>query len=509
MFDFDPTMVSWARAQFALTAMYHWIFVPLTLGLACLLAFFETIYVRTGNEEWKRLTRFWMTLFAINFAIGVATGIILEFEFGTNWSNYSWMVGDIFGVPLAIEGILAFFLEATFFAVMFFGWDRVSKGQHLFATWMVAIGSNLSAMWILIANAWMQHPVGMDFNPDSARFEMNNFFELFSPVAFAKFTHTTSSSFMVGSLFVIAISSFYLLKGRHIKMAKRSILVASVFGLLAGAFAGMTGDESAHQVAQDQPMKLAAFEGLYEGERQAGLVAVGLLHPAKQVGDDNDPFLFQVKIPGALSFLANRDLNSFVPGIKDLIVGNPQEGIVGVENKMVRGKLAVGALQDYKQAKKTGDAAMAAVSLQTFKQHQEVLGYGHLKEAGDAIPPVAITFYAFHLMVMLWGLFMLLFGLFLYFTLKNSLTEQKLLLLTGSTSFILALMCSQAGWVVAEVGRQPWAIQGLLPVSAATSNITASNVQTTFAMFCVIFTLLLIAEVKIMLKQIHIGPEEK
>jgi cytochrome d ubiquinol oxidase subunit I len=373
----------------------------------------------------------------------------------------------------------------------------------------VAVGSNLSAVWILIANAWMQHPVGMNFNPDSARFEMTNFFDLFSPVAFAKFTHATSSSFMVGSLFVIAVSSWYLLQGRHLKMAKRSILVASVFGLLGGAFTGLTGDESAHQNAQDQPMKLAAFEGLYQGERQAGLVVAGLLRPDKQVGDAQDPFLLQIKVPGILSFLANRDLDSFVPGIKDLIVGNPQEGIVGVEEKMVRGRLAVNALQEYKQAQKTREAGREASSLQAFKEHQEFLGYGHLQEATEAVPPVALTFYAFHLMVMLWGLLMLFFGLFLYFSLKNSLVERKVLLLAGTVSFILALLASQAGWVVAEVGRQPWAIQGLLPVSAATSNIAAHNVQTTFAMFCLIFTLLLIAEVKIMLKQIHIGPEEK
>jgi len=202
------TMVNWARAQFALTAMYHWLFVPLTLGLSFLIAFFETFYVKTGNAAWKKITKFWMTLFGINFAIGVATGIILEFEFGTNWSNYSWMVGDIFGAPLAAEGIFAFFLEATFFAVMFFGWDRFSRRAHLFSTWMVAIGSNLSALWILVANGWMQYPVGMRFNPDSARFEMQNFWDmLFSPVAICKFTHSTTSGFLLASLFVIAISS--------------------------------------------------------------------------------------------------------------------------------------------------------------------------------------------------------------------------------------------------------------------------------------------------------------
>jgi len=223
------TSVDWARAQFALTAMYHWIFVPLTLGLSFLVAFFESIYVKTGNEEWKKLTRFWMTLFGINFAIGVATGIILEFQFGTNWSNYSWMVGDIFGAPLAVEGIFAFFIEATFFAVMFFGWQRTSKGFHLFSTWMVAVGSNLSAVWILVANGWMQSPTGMTFNPDKARFEMESFWDVaLAPIAVQKFTHTTSSAFLLSSLFVIGISALFLLQKRHQKMARRSMVVAAV-----------------------------------------------------------------------------------------------------------------------------------------------------------------------------------------------------------------------------------------------------------------------------------------
>jgi len=191
MENIDLSLVDWSRAQFALTAAFHWLFVPLTLGLSVIMAIMETIYVRTGNPEWKRITKFWMTLFAVNFAIGVATGLILEFEFGANWSNYSWFVGDIFGAPLAIEGILAFFLETTFIAVMFFGWNKVGKRAHLTATWLVAFGANFSALWILVANAWMQYPAGMRFNPDTARNEMINFWEvLFSPVAINKFFHT-------------------------------------------------------------------------------------------------------------------------------------------------------------------------------------------------------------------------------------------------------------------------------------------------------------------------------
>jgi len=508
MGEIDLGLVNWSRAQFALTAMYHWIFVPLTLGLSFLCAFFESIYVKTGREEWRHLTRFWMTLFGINFAIGVATGIILEFEFGTNWSNYSWMVGDIFGAPLAIEGIVAFFLEATFFAVMFFGWDRVSKGFHLFSTWMVAIGSNLSALWILVANGWMQAPTGMAFNPETVRFEMQNFWEvLFSPVAIAKFTHTTSSSFLVGAMFVIAISSYYLLKRRHVEMAKKSILVASVFGLFSFAYVGLTGDESAYSNAETQPMKLAAYEGLFDGETRAGIVAFGIMNPAKGVGDDKETFLFDIKIPYVLSFLANRSFDSFVPGINDLVFGNKDEGIVGVGEKITLGKMALSDLISYKEAKAGGDAVAAEAALTKFKVNQDYLGYGYLDKPEEAVPPVQTTFYAFHIMVFLAVYFGLICLAYLVYGIKDTIEQKRWLLPLGILSFFLALVASQAGWVVAEVGRQPWAIQDMLPVTVATSNIGKGNVMATFWMFAGLFTLLLLAEIKIMLRQINKGPE--
>ncbi len=507
--QFDPGMVNWARAQFALTAMFHWIFVPLTLGLSFLCAFFESIYVRTGNPQWKSLTRFWMKLFGINFAIGVATGIILEFEFGTNWSNYSWMVGDIFGAPLAIEGIVAFFLEATFFAVMFFGWDRVSKGFHLFSTWMVAIGSNLSALWILIANGWMQFPVGMKFNPDAARFEMQNLFDvILSPVAISKFTHTTTSSFILASMFVISVSCWYLLKKRHTLMARRSIIVASVFGLLAALFTAGTGDEAAYSVAQRQPMKLAAFEGLWQGEQDAGLVAAGVINPYKKPGDSEKAFSLELRIPGLLSLLANREAGSFVPGINDLVYGNTEQGITGAAQRMEKGKMAIDALAAYKKARKKGDAPAMEQALSLFDQYKAHLGYGYLKAPEEAVPPVAISFYSFHIMVILGTFFILLCALFLLLGVKDWLEGRTLLHLIGLVSFFLAFAASQAGWVVAEVGRQPWAIQDLLPVTVARSNLTTGTVQTTFFMFLVTFTVLLLAEVRIMLKQIAKGPEE-
>jgi cytochrome d ubiquinol oxidase subunit I len=501
-------MVNWARAQFILTAMYHWIFVPLTLGLSFLCAFFETLYVKSGKEEWKILTKFWMTLFGINFAIGVATGIILEFQFGTNWSNYSWMVGDIFGAPLAIEGILAFFLEATFFAVMFFGWNRTSKGFHLFSTWMVAIGSNLSALWILVANAWMQRPVGMVFNPESARFEMQNFWEvLFSPVAIAKFTHTTSSSFVVGSLFVITVSSYYLLKGRHVGMAKKSIIVASVFGLLSSVFTAFTGDESAFANGTYQPMKLAAYEGLYEGARGADIVALGVLTSGKRLGDGQKPFAFEVSLPKGLSILAKRELNGFVPGIRDLVYGNEAEGIEPAAAKIEKGKAAIADLAAIKAADKAGDMAAKAAALERFKVNQDYLGFGYLDSPEELVPPVASSYYSFHGMVYLGSFFILLLMLYLYFSYKETLEDKTWLLVLGLFSFFLALIASELGWVVAEVGRQPWAIQNLMPVKVATTNIAKGNVIATFSIFFLLFAVLLIAEVKIMLKQIKTGPE--
>ncbi len=506
---FDLGTVNWARAQFALTAMYHWIFVPLTLGLTFLCAFFETIYVKTGKEEWKELAKFWMKLFGINFAIGVATGIILEFEFGTNWANYSWMVGDIFGAPLAIEGIAAFFLEATFFAVMFFGWDRVSKGFHLFSTWMVAIGSNLSALWILVANGWMQFPTGMTFNPDTARFEMQNFFDVvLSPYAISKFTHATTSGFALSSLFVIAISSYYLAKKRHVLMAKRSIAVAAVFGLVSSLMLAFTGDEAAFIDAKHQPMKLAAMEGLWNGQTAAPIVAFGLVNGMKEPGDYNEPFIFEFHVPGILSLLANRKIDSFVPGINDLVFGNKNQGITGAAEKIEKGRLAVKYLAEYKEAQKSGDLARASSALNRFNLHKSYLGYGHLQAPKDIVPPVSITFYSFHIMVAVGTGMILIFFLYLAFTARGTLEKQTWLYPLGFIFFLLAFMAGEAGWVVAEVGRQPWAIQDLLPVTVARTDIPSSNVKLTFFMFFVTFTLLLIAEVRIMLKQIQIGPKE-
>ncbi len=518
MENFDFSLVNWSRAQFALTAMYHWLFVPLTLGLSYIVAIMETIYVRTGKEEWKRITKFWMTLFGINFAIGVATGIILEFEFGTNWSNYSWFVGDIFGAPLAIEGIMAFFLESTFIAVMFFGWNKVNKKFHLLSSWLVAFGASLSALWILVANGWMQFPAGMHFNPDTARNEMLNFWEvLFSPVAINKFLHTITSGYVLASIFVIGVSSWYILKKRETALAKKSIAVASIFGLLSGIFLVWTGDGSAYQVAQKQPMKLAAMEGLYEGESGAGLIAVGVLTPGKEYDDDKDPHIMKIEIPKLLSFLGYRSLDAYVPGIKDIIEGGYE--IVGedgtksialsAQEKIDRGKLAINALAAYTKAKEAQDTNEANTQLTILKDNFQYFGYGYFNDVKSLIPNVPIAFYSFRIMVGLGFFFLLLFALHIYLLYKNKITKHKWLLIISLFTIPLAYVASEAGWVVAELGRQPWVIQDIMPTMAAVSHIDSSVVQITFWMFAVTLSVLVIAEIRIMISQIKSGPKEK
>lgn len=504
----DVSLVDWSRAQFALTAMYHWLFVPLTLGLSFIVAIMETIYVKTGNEEWKRITKFWMTLFGINFAIGVSTGIILEFEFGTNWSNYSWIVGDIFGAPLAVEGIVAFFLESTFIAVMFFGWNKVGKKFHLTSSWLVAIGSNLSALWILVANGWMQFPTGMHFNPDTARSEMLDFWAvLFSPVAINKFLHTITSGYVLASLFVIGVSSWYVIKKRELLFAKRSMVVGAAFGLMAALFLAVTGDGSGYQIAQKQPMKLAAMEGLYKGKESAGLSVVGVLNHSKKVGDAQDDHNFKIEIPYALSFLAHRDPNAFVAGVEDLVYGNAARGIIPTQEKIDKGKIAVQALADYKTAKKEGNTEKQKESLALFNANIQYFGYGYIEKPEDIVPNVPLVYYSFRIMVGLGGFFILLFMLILFFSYKKTIENKKWILRIALLSIPLGYVASQLGWVVAEVGRQPWAIQDLLPVGMSTSHLNTGSVQITFFLFAVLFTALLIAEIGIMIKQIKSGPK--
>ena len=493
--NIDTSLIDWSRAQFALTAMYHWLFVPLTLGLAMIMGLMETFYVVTGKEFWKRTAKFWMKLFGINFAVGVATGLILEFEFGTNWSNYSWFVGDIFGAPLAIEGILAFFMEATFIAVMFFGWNKVSKRFHLASTWLTGIGATLSAWWILVANAWMQYPVGMAFNPETVRNEMVDFAAVaLSPMAVAKFFHTVLSGWVLGAVFVVGVSCWYLLRKREIEFAKASIKVAAVFGLAASLRVAWTGDISGVQVAKVQPMKMAAAEGLQEG---------GNGMPFTVVGD--------IKIPKMLSILATHDIDGYVPGINNLLEGGYQtpEGTIALsaQEKIERGQKAIAALDAFRKAQKEGNKEAASVARRTLDENVAYFGYGYIKDPAHLVPPVGLTFWSFRIMVGLGGYFILFFIVVLVLSRKDKLKDAGWLQKLALWTILLGYIAGQAGWVVAEVGRQPWAIQDMLPVGAAISKLQTSSVQITFFIFLILFTIMLIAEINIMVKAIKKGPE--
>lgn len=484
----DPGTIDWSRAQFALTACYHWLFVPLTLGLALIMGIMETLYYVKKDEFWKRTAQFWMKLFGINFAIGVATGLILEFEFGTNWSNYSWFVGDIFGAPLAIEGIVAFFMEATFIAVMFFGWNKVSRGFHLASTWLTGLGATLSAWWILVANAWMQHPVGMEFNPETVRNEMVDFMAVaFSPTAVLKFFHTVSSGWMTGAVFVVGVSCWFLLKRRNQLMALASIKVASLTGILATLVVLGTGDQSGVAIAREQPMKLAAAEGLRDGGQQAPFSIV----PG-------------VEVPGMLSMLATHDVNGYVPGINNLLDGYTHpDGTVhlSAEEKIARGKKALQAFTDFRTYRQT-QPERAAQARDTLQAHVQYFGYGYIQQKEDLVPPVGLVYWSFRVMVGCGSfLFLFLIGAW-WMQYKGKLEQARWMHWLGLASIPMVYAAGQAGWVVAEVGRQPWAIQDLLPVNAAVSQLSSSSVMVTFFLFLVIFTVLLIAEVKILCKAI-------
>lgn len=504
------SVVDWSRAQFALTAMYHWLFVPLTLGLAVIVAVMETIYFRTRSSRWLAITKFWMKLFGINFAIGVATGIILEFEFGSNWSNYSWFVGDIFGAPLAIEGLLAFFMEATFVAVMFFGWKKVSPRFHLASTWLTAIGASISALWILIANAWMQYPVGMEFDPAQMRNVMDNFFEVaLSPVAIHKFFHAVFSGWALAGVFVVGVSCWFLFRKRCIPMATSSIKVGATVGFAGMILTLWSGDGSALDVARVQPMKLAAMEGLYRGQCGQEIVAFGILNPEKTPQNDADPYLFDISIPKGLSFLATHKFDSFVPGINDLIDGielTPAGDTIRTDSYARRieiGREAHQALRRFDRAAADADTAAMAAAAADLKANYRYFGYGYLDSPYQAVPPVALTFYSFHIMVILGGYLLLFFILILWAVFRRpKWLANRLLQWAGLLTIPLVYVCSQAGWVTAEVGRQPWIIQDIMPVSAAISDIPASTVILTFWLFAAMFTAFLAAEVCIMLRAI-------
>ena len=505
----DPSLIDWSRAQFALTAIYHWLFVPLTLGLALIMGIMETCYYRTGKQFWREAAVYWQRLFGVNFAMGVATGIILEFEFGTNWSNYSWFVGDIFGAPLAIEGIVAFFMESTFVAVMFFGWEKVSRGFHLASTWLTGLGATISAWWILVANSWMQYPVGCEFNPDTVRNEMTSFIDVaLSPFAIDKFFHTVTSSWIIGAVFVCAVSCWYLLKRRNTRLATESIKIASVVGIAAAVLTMATGDSSAVKVAQAQPMKLAAMEALYDGGNGVGLTAVAAVNPFEQpdYAKGGEPPL-RIAMPCGLSLLATHSLDGYVPGVNDLLNGYTRadgKREPSAEEKMQRGRKAIATLAEYRKLKAAnpGDKQLPRLAAQ-LKEDMPYFGYGYIKDSAELVPYIPVNFYAFRVMVGVGTLLLLFFLVIGHVAWRRDVAGSRRWLHWAAIAMLpLAYIASEAGWIVAELGRQPWAIQDMMPTLAAVSDISTGSVALTFFIFLVLFTVLLVAELRIMCKVI-------
>ncbi|MFT4012195.1 MAG: cytochrome ubiquinol oxidase subunit I [Paracoccus sp. (in: a-proteobacteria)] len=506
--EFD--VVALSRFQFALTALYHFLFVPLTLGLSVLLAAMETVYVLTGRPIWRQMTKFWGTLFGINFVLGVATGLVMEFQFGMNWSYYSHYVGDIFGAPLAIEGLMAFFLEATFVGLFFFGWDRMSRVGHLCATYAVAIGSNFSALWILIANGWMQHPTGSRFNPDTMRMEISDFFEvLFNPVAQARFVHTVSAGYVTAAVFVLGVSAWYMLRGRHLDLARRSMTIASSFGLLAAVSVVVLGDEGGYLASEHQKMKLAAIEAMWETEpAPASFTLIGL--PDMQDRKTH----YAVHLPMVMGLIGTRSLTTQIPGIDDLVEH--------AETRIRSGILAYGALQDYRAAPSADQVPPEAV--QTFAEHGDDMGYGLLLKkyvddprqaseaqikaaAWDTVPNVPLLFFSFRGMVAIGLLNLALMATFFVLAARRRLDARPWLLKLAVGSLALPWIAAELGWIVAEYGRQPWVVEGVLPTHVAASQLSVPTVLLTILGFTVIYSVLIVIEMRLMLAAIQKGPQ--
>ena len=503
-------VVELSRLQFALTALYHFIFVPLTLGLSFVLVIMESIYVITGKEVYKDMTKFWGKLFGINFALGVTTGIIMEFQFGTNWSYYSHYVGDIFGAPLAIEALLAFFLESTFVGLFFFGWERLTKWKHLLATFCVALGSNLSAMWILVANGWMQNPMGSEFNFETVRMEMSSFFDLWlNPVAQTKFLHTVTAGYVTGAFFVLAISSYYLLKGRDVGFAKRSFSVAATFGFIAAVSVLAVGDESGYDIGKAQPVKLAAMEGEFDTHP-----APAPFHPIAIPNTNEMKNDFAIEVPYLGGLIATRSLDTEIIGLKDIQAKN--------EGRVRNGMVAYDLFTQLKAEKKSA----GQVNLETKAKFDEVkgdLGFGLLlkrytdkvvdateeqikQAARDTIPNVGPNFWAFRGMLAAGGLILLLMlGAFVQ-NLRGKVTASPVLLRTLLWSLPLPWLAIEFGWFLAEYGRQPWAIYEVLPVGVAASNLAVSDLLFSIGLICVLYLFFIIVEMYLMFKFARLGP---
>ncbi len=506
----DLDVVGLSRLQFALTALYHFLFVPLTLGLSMLVAIMETVYVMTDRPIWRQMTKFWGVLFGINFAIGVSTGLVIEFQFGMNWSYYSHYVGDVFGAPLALEGLMAFFLEATFVGLFFFGWDRLSKRAHLVVTWLTAIGTNFSALWILIANGWMQNPVGAALNPQTMRMEVTDFFAvLTNPVAQAKFVHTVSAGYVIAAFFVLGISAWFLLKGRHADLAKRSMTVAASFGLAASLSVVVLGDESGYLSTEHQKMKLAAIEAMWHTEpAPAAFTAFGF--PDQEARETH----YAIHIPWVMGLIGTRSLDTEIPGIHELVKL--------AEVRIREGILAYDALE---KIRALGGKGPVPADLQArFEEHGQKLGYALLlkryvddprqasaaqiaQAANDTVPQVAPLFWSFRVMVALGIYFIVLSATFFILSARRRLDAYPWLLKLAVWSLPLPWVAAEAGWIVAELGRQPWAIEGVLPTAVAVSNLGISTVLGTLLGFVVLYTILIVVEMKLMLKAIRKGPE--
>lgn len=499
------TVVDLSRFQFAVTAMYHFLFVPLTLGLSWILVIMESAYVMTRKEIYKDMTRFWGKLFGINFALGVTTGITMEFQFGTNWAYYSHYVGDIFGVPLAIEGLMAFFLESTFIGLFFFGWDRLTKVQHLVVTFLVAFGSNMSALWILIANGWMQNPIGAEFNYETMRMELTSFSDLFfNPVAQVKFVHTVAAGYVTGAMFVLGISAWYLMKGRDLAFARRSFAVASGFGLASILSVIVLGDESGYELGEVQKVKLAAIESEWETyEPPAAFTIFGIPNQDEQRTD------YAIKIPWVMGLIATRSIDEPVTGLKELITQH--------EAKIRSGMIAYDNLQKLR----SGDTGEAIHKI--FEEHKNNLGYGLLlkrhtvnvvdatedqirQAALESIPNVAPLFWAFRLMVAAGFLMLFIFAASFYYCAKRTANQKIWLLKLALYSIPLPWLAAEAGWFVAEYGRQPWAIGEILPTAMATSTLEVGDLIFSLAGFIGFYTLLLVAELYLMFKYARLGP---
>lgn len=505
----DIGVVELSRLQFAMTALYHFLFVPLTLGLSILVAIMETVYVMTNRPIWRQMTKFWGLLFGINFAMGVATGVVMEFQFGMNWSYYSQYVGDVFGAPLAIEGLMAFFMEATFVGLWFFGWDRLSKVGHLVVGWLVAIGSNFSALWILIANGWMQNPVGAEFNQITMRMELTSFFEvMFNSVAQAKFVHTVSAGYVTAAIFVLGVSSWYMLRGRHLALARRSIAVAASFGLASALSVVVLGDESGYDAGLNQKMKLAAIEAMWETDpAPAPFTLLGI--PDQQARETK----WAVRIPYVMGLIGTRSLTREIPGIEELV----QEA----EQRVRSGLIAYDALMTIQQDRENTDPGVNAV----FQRHSDDLGYALLlrrylddprqateaqiaQAAADTVPRVWPIFWSFRIMVGLGLLFIAATG---YFFIISSFRRGRYpkWALRGAVMMIpLPWVAAELGWIVAEYGRQPWTVDGILPTALSVSALSATEVLLTIAGFAAFYTLLFVIEVRLLLKYIRLGPQE-